>query len=96
VAARREPQLALAGEHHVPGFMLLPADQGVLAIGAELSVGSGLAPGAGEAVVVAGSAIFGPSMRLEMLAAEGPHPFYAAFSSTWRSVNSWKKRSPTG
>jgi hypothetical protein len=24
------------------------------------------------------------------------HPFFAAFSSTWRSVNSWKKRSPTG
>jgi hypothetical protein len=24
---RREPQLALAGEQHVPGFMLVPADQ---------------------------------------------------------------------
>jgi hypothetical protein len=76
--------------------MFLVTDQGVVRVGAEPAVGSGLAPGAGEAVVVAGSAIFGPSMRLEMLAAEGPHPFYAAFSSTWRSVNSWKKRSPTG
>jgi hypothetical protein len=29
-------------------------------------------------------------------AAEGPDPFFAAFSSTWRSVNSWKNRSPMG
>jgi hypothetical protein len=35
VAPRREPQLALAGEQHVPGFMLLPTDQGILAVGAE-------------------------------------------------------------
>jgi hypothetical protein len=39
VAARRQPQLALAGEQHVPGFMLLPAGQGVLAVGAEAPVG---------------------------------------------------------
>ena len=38
----------------------------------------------------------GPSARLEMPAAESPDPFFAAFSSTWRSVNSWEKRSPTG
>jgi hypothetical protein len=96
VAARCEPQLALAGEQHMPGFMLLSADQGVLSIGAELPVGSGLASGAGQAVVSAGLAVFGPSARLEMPAAEGPYPFFAAFSSTWRSVNSWKNRSPTG
>jgi hypothetical protein len=40
VAARREPQLALAGEQHVPGLVLLPADQGVLAVGTEPPVGS--------------------------------------------------------
>jgi hypothetical protein len=32
VAARREPQLTLAGEQRLPGFMLLPVDRGVLAI----------------------------------------------------------------
>ena len=94
--ARREPQLALAGEQHVPGLMFLSADQGVLAVGTEPSVGPGFASRAGQAVVAAGSAVFGPSARLEVPAAEGPQPFFAAFSSTWRSVNSWKKRSPTG
>ena len=72
MAARREPQLALAGEQHVPGLVLLLADQGMLAVGAEPPVGSGLASGAGEAVVAAGSAVFGPSARLEVPAAEGP------------------------
>jgi hypothetical protein len=96
VAAWREPQLALAGEQHVPGLVLLPADQGMLAVGAEPSVGSWLASGAGQAFVGAGSAVLGPSTRLEVPAAEGPDAFFAAFSSTWRSVNSWKKRSPTG
>ena len=76
--------------------MLLKADQSVLAVGAEPSVGSGLASGAGQVVIAAGSAVFGPSAGLEMPAAEGPEPFFAAFSNTWRSVNSWKKRSPTG
>ena len=47
VAARCEPQLALAGEEHVPRLVLLPADQGVLAVGAEPSVGSRLPSGAG-------------------------------------------------
>jgi hypothetical protein len=64
--------------------------------GAELAVGCGLASGAGEAVVAAGPAAVEPSAPLEMPAAEGPHPFFAAFSSTWRSVNSWQKRSPSG
>jgi hypothetical protein len=96
VATRREPQLALAGEQHVPGFMLLPAGQGVLAVGAEAQVGSKLASGAGQVVVAAGSAVLRPSAWLEVPAAEGPDPFFAAFSSTWRSVNSWKNRSPTG
>ena len=96
VPARREPQLALAGEQHVPRLMLLPADQGVLAVGAEPSVGAAFATGAGQVVVAAGSAVFGPSARLEVPAAEGPDPFFAAFSSTWRSVNSWNNRSPTG
>ena len=49
------------------------ADQGVLAIGAALSVNSWFASGAGEVVVAAGSAIFGPSAGLEVPAAEGPH-----------------------
>jgi hypothetical protein len=38
VATRREPQLALAGEQHIRGFMLLSADQAVLAVGAEAPV----------------------------------------------------------
>ena len=88
VASRREPELHLGGEQHVPGLMLLAADQGVLAIGAEPPVGAGLATGAGQAVVGARSAVLGPSARLEVPAAESPEPFFAAFSSTWRSVNS--------
>jgi len=88
VAARCKPQLSLAGNQHLPNLVLLPADQGVLAIGAEPPGGSTLASGAGEAVLAAGSAVFGPSARLEVPAAESPDPFFAAFSSTWRSVNS--------
>ena len=86
--AWRQPQLALAGEQHVPRLVLLPADQGVLVVGAAVSVDPWLASGAGQVVVAAGSAVFGPSARLKMPAAEGPHPYFAAFSSTWRSVNS--------
>ena len=96
LAARREAQLSLAGKKHVPHLVLLPADQGVFAIGAEPSVCSGLASGAGEAFVAAGLAVLGPCARLEVPAAEGPEPFFAAFISAWRSVNSWKNRSPTG
>ena len=83
MSTRRKPQLSLAGEQHIPGFMLLAADQGMLAVGAEPSVGSGLAPGAGQAVIAAGPAIFGPSAWLEVPAAEGPDLSFAAFSSTW-------------
>jgi hypothetical protein len=75
VAARRELHLALAGEQHVPGFVLMAADQGVLAVEAERSVGSRLASGTRERVIAAGSAVFGPSGRLEVPAAEGPQPF---------------------
>jgi hypothetical protein len=45
----------------------------VRAVGTAPPVGSGLASGAGQAVVPAGSAVFGPSARLEMPAAEGPN-----------------------
>jgi hypothetical protein len=72
VSARRKPQLALAGEQNIPGLVLLIGDQGVLSVGAALPVDAGLAFGAGEAVVAAGSAVLGPSARLEMPAAEGP------------------------
>jgi hypothetical protein len=75
MAARRKPQLALAGEKHVPGLMLLSADQGVLVVGATVSVGSKVASGTGEAVVAAGLAVFGPSAGLKIPAAEGPDPF---------------------
>ena len=88
VPARREPQLALAREQHVPRLVLLQADQGMLAIGAALSVRSCRAVGAGQAVVAAGSAVFGPPASLEVPAAESPDPFFAAFSRTWRRVNS--------
>ena len=47
VSTLREAQLALAGEQDVPGLVLLQADQGVLAVGAEPAVGAGLASGAG-------------------------------------------------
>jgi hypothetical protein len=60
MSARREPKLALACKQHVPSFVLLPADQGVLAVGAELSIGSGLASCAGQAVIAAGPAVLGP------------------------------------
>jgi hypothetical protein len=72
MSTRLKPQLSLAGEQHIPGFMLLAADQGVLAVGAEPPVGSGLTSGAGHVVVAAGSAVFGPSTRLEVPAAAGP------------------------
>jgi hypothetical protein len=72
VAARCEPQLSLTGEQHLPGLMLLAANQGVLAIGAEPSVSSWFASRAGQAVVPTGLAVFGPAARREMPAAEGP------------------------
>jgi hypothetical protein len=72
VPARRKAQLALTGEQRVPALVLLMADQGVLAVGAEPAVRSGLATGAGQAVVAAGSAVFGPSARLKVPAAESP------------------------
>ena len=67
-----EPQLALAGEQHLPGLVLLSADQGVLAVGAELSVGTVPASGAREPFLLASPAVLGPSARLEVPAAEGP------------------------
>jgi hypothetical protein len=72
VTARRGPQLALAGQQHFQGLVLVAADQGVLAVGADPSVGAGLAPGAEQPVVAAGSAVFGPSGGLEVPAAESP------------------------
>ena len=72
VAARGEPQLALAGEQDVPGFVLLSTDEGVLAAGAALSIGSGVASRAGQGVVAAGPTVFGPSASLEVPAAESP------------------------
>ena len=82
MTARCKAQLALAGEQHVPGFVLPLADQGVLAVGAEAPVGSKLASATGQVVVVTGSAVLGPSARLEVPAAESPDPFFAAFSNT--------------
>ena len=81
MAARRQPDLPLARKEHVPGFVLLMLIR-LLAVGAALSIGSGFAAGAGEAVVAAGAAVFGPSVRLEVPAAEGPQPFFAALRST--------------
>ncbi len=69
VAARRKPQLPMAGEQHVPGLVLLPTDQGVLALGV-LPIGSGRPSGAGEPLVSAGPTVFGPSARLKVPAAE--------------------------
>jgi hypothetical protein len=72
--ARREPQVALAGEQDLPCLVLLMANQGMLSIGAEPAVGSRLASGAGQAVISARSAVFGPSTWPEMPAAEGLDP----------------------
>ena len=44
LTAWREPHLALAGEQHVAGLMLLLADHGVLAIWAKPPAGSGARP----------------------------------------------------
>jgi hypothetical protein len=68
----------------------------MLAVGAEPFVVSRFTSGAGQVVVAAGPAVVGPSAGLEVPAAESPQPFFAALRSTCRSVNSWKKRSPTG
>jgi hypothetical protein len=73
VAARREPKLPLAGDQSVPGLMLLSADQGVIAVGAEAPVGSKLASRAGEIVLSASSTVLGPSAWLEVPAAESPN-----------------------
>jgi hypothetical protein len=51
ITGRRESQLFLAGEQHVPCLVLLKADHDVLAIGAAPSVGSRFVSGAGQAVV---------------------------------------------
>jgi hypothetical protein len=69
VSGRREPQLVLAGDQHVPGLVLLATDQSVLAVRAEPSVGSGFASGTGQPFLFAGPAVVGPSARLEMPAA---------------------------
>jgi hypothetical protein len=69
---RPQPQLPLARGKDAPGLVLLLADQRVLPVRAEPSVGSGLALGAGQAVVATASAVFGPSSGLEMPAAKGP------------------------
>ena len=87
MSARRQPQLTLGGEQDITGLVLLYGDQRVLAVRAEPSLGSGLATGAAQAVVVAGPAVVGPSAGLEVPAAEGPQPFCAALRSTWRSVS---------
>jgi hypothetical protein len=49
-------QLSLAGKKHVPHLVLLLADQGVLAVGAEPSVGSRFTSGTGEAIIAGRSA----------------------------------------
>jgi hypothetical protein len=72
VSARRQSQLSLASQQQVPNLMLLLAGQGVLAVGTESPVEPNLATGAGQAIVAAGSTVFGPSARLEVPAAEGP------------------------
>jgi hypothetical protein len=66
----RQPQLALAGNEHLPRLVLLHADQGVLAVGAEPPVNSPFSSRAGQAFVAADSAAFGPSAGLEVPAAE--------------------------
>jgi hypothetical protein len=81
--ARREPQLSLADENHLPSLVLLPPHHGVLAVGTEPFVSSPFSLRARQAFVAAGSAVFLPSARLEMPAAEGPDSSFAAFSSTW-------------
>jgi hypothetical protein len=73
VPSRRKPQLALAGEQNIPGLVLLLANQGVLAVGAALSIGSEFASRARQAVVAADSTVLRPSTGLEVPAAESPN-----------------------
>jgi hypothetical protein len=56
--------LVPAGEQHVPSLVLLPTDQGVLAVGAEPPVGSKLASGAGQSFVSTALAVLRPSAGL--------------------------------
>jgi hypothetical protein len=66
VPTRREAQLAPAGEQHVSGLVLLQAHQGVLAVSAELLVGSWLAAGAGPGLPGTAVAVAGPAAEVPL------------------------------
>lgn len=85
-----------AGADDLPGLVLLDRLRRVLMVRARLAIQAVSSAGARRSVVGASAAVSGPSAPLEVPAAEGPDAFFAAFSITWRRVNSEKNRSPTG
>ncbi len=94
---QRQPKIEDAGAGHdlvldrlhgLPDLVLLDALRCVLAVGAALAVQAEASSGAGGSLLPAAMAIFGPSARPEVPAAEGPDAFFAALMSTCRSVNS--------
>ena len=93
---RADADVVLHRLDDLPGLVLFVGLRRVLAVGAALSRQADAAFGAGRALLFAAPAVPRPSARLEVPAAEGPDAFFAALSSTWRRVNSWKNRSPTG
>lgn len=88
-ASRREPQLVLAVEDDPPDRVLFGQYRLVLPVRTPLTGQSDAAAGTRRAVVCAGSAVARPSALPEVPSAEGPDAFFAALSSTCRSVNSW-------
>jgi hypothetical protein len=87
VPAWCEPQLALAGEQHVPGLMLLPAYQGVLAIGAEPASAPGLLRAQGRLSLQQAQQYSGPPPGWKCQRQRARIRF-ATFSNTCLSVSS--------
>ena len=94
VTRGRDPDLPEGRIDHLPGLVFLDCDQPVRAIGTGLAVQADPATGAVLAFRFAPFAVAGPTV--EVPSTEGPDAFFAAVSSTWRKVNSWKNLSPTG
>ena len=96
MAGGADADVILHGLDDLPGLVLFEGLRRVLAVGAALSGQADAASGAGRALLFAAPAVPWPSAQLEVPAAESPDAFFAALSNTWRRVNSWKNRSPTG
>ena len=96
LACGTDADVVLHGPDDVPGLVFFEGLRRMLEVWAAISGQADAACGAGEPLLFATPAVLWPSARPEVPAAEGPDAFFAALSSTWRRVNSWKNRSPTG